>query len=162
MIQKNILKRTCTRTSPRWLWALASLISLEQGYRVMSLFLWCLWAVAPGWAGPPSPQMITEADAGRTIAVQRGEKFALKIRNPASGGYDIVTPIYDPGILKLASRKAIPPEPAPFPKLGDFGEIVFEFDTVGIGATDLAIQIARRGEVKKPSEEYLKVKVKVR
>ena len=86
--------------------------------------------------------------------------MVLNLRNPASGGYTVVTPVHDPHILKLVSRKVLPPEPAPFPKAGDFGKIIFEWEAAGVGETDLTVQISREWEKQKPPLDYLKVRIR--
>jgi predicted secreted protein len=119
--------------------------------------------VAPlAWADTSPPKgTITELDNGRTFTFRVGEVITVRIPNPATGGYNIVTPVFDPGILKLRTKQELPPEPAPLPKLGDFGAMVFEFNVIGVGETNLDIQIARDWEVNKRPEEYLKVKILV-
>lgn len=116
-----------------------------------------------GLAAPSGPnRTITQADQGRTFACQVHDKLTVVIPNPASGGYNRVIPEFNPRILKLLSRKEVPPEPAPFPKLGDFGKIIFELEVIGEGQTDMVIRIARDWEINKSPEEYLKVKIKAR
>jgi predicted secreted protein len=109
---------------------------------------------------PPPEQKITEADNGRTFTCRIGQKITVKIPDPATGGYNIITPVFNPKVLKLLTKRDLPPEPAPVPKLGDFGSIIYELEVIGAGKTDLAIQIARNWEeVSKRPEEYLKVKI---
>jgi predicted secreted protein len=118
--------------------------------------------MSPGWTNiSPKIHTFTEKDQGRTLSLRVGEKLVLNLRNPASGGYNIVTPVYDPHILKLVSRKDIPPKPAPVRKLGDFGQIIFEWEAIDAGETDLTVNISREWEVKKQPLEYLKVKIRV-
>jgi predicted secreted protein len=115
-----------------------------------------------GWANlAKSRKIITEQDNGKTIILKVGERFVLNLRNPASGGYDVVTPVYDAHILKLVSRKDLPPEPTPFPKAGDFGKIVFTGEAAAVGETDLTVQIAREWEKQKPPLDYLQVRIRV-
>jgi len=109
-------------------------------------------------ASPPS-LTITDADNGGSFTCRVGELITVRTRNPATGGYNIVNPVFNPEILKLQAKKELPPEPAPFPKLGDFGTLVFEFEAIGVGETNLTIEIARDWEVNKSPEEYLKVKI---
>jgi len=114
-----------------------------------------------GSAGAAGGPEITETYRGGPLVVKIGEKTTLNLRDPASGGYSIVTPVFDARILKLLSTKHLPPTPTPVPRMGDFGRIVYEFQAIGVGETELAIQIARPWEKTQPPEEYLKVKVKV-
>lgn len=129
--------------------------------RIKALILIAFLATTtPGWADPSNPRrMITQDDQGRTFTCRVGDKITASIGNPASGGYSIVTPVFDQRILKLLSRKELPPEPTPLPRFGDFGKIIFELEVIAGGETNLIIQIAREWEVNKPPEEYLKVKV---
>jgi len=134
--------------------------SLSIGITALLLFT-ALAATSPGWADfASSNRTITDADHGGTVACRVGQQITVKIRNPATGGYNIVTPVYNPEILKLLAKKELPPEPALFPKLGDFGTVVFEMEVIGKGETNLTIEIARDWEVNKRPEEFLKVKIK--
>ena len=136
-------------------------LCLSPGAGIKALLMFAFLAVtAPGWADPAGAnRLITEADQGRTFACRVGEKITVSIPNPATGGYNIITPVFDHRILQLLARKELPPEPAPVPKLGDFGKLVFELEVIGVGETNLVIQIARDWEVNKSPEEYLKVKI---
>jgi predicted secreted protein len=127
------------------------------------LIIFTAMSITPlGWADMPHPNLtITEADGGKTIAFRVGETITVRISNPAAGGYDIVTEFFDPKILKLQARKDVPPEPTPIHRYGDFGKIVFEFEAIGAGETDLVIRIARRWEVKIEPEEYFRVRIRV-
>jgi len=118
-------------------------------------------AVSGGASLAPPPRVITAADQGRTLACKLNDNLVLQLLNPASGGYDQVTPIFAARILRLVSRKELPPEPTPIPRSGDFGQIIFEFQAISPGETDLVIRIARKWEVKKPPEEYFKARIKV-
>lgn len=111
---------------------------------------------------PPANQTITEADGGRTIDCQVGETLTVRISDPATGGYGIVTQVFDRKILKLLARKELPPEPVSIARHGDFGKIVLEFQAIGTGETDLVIRIARKWEVKQHPEQYFRVHIKVR
>jgi predicted secreted protein len=115
-----------------------------------------------GWTCSTSPgRTITEADGGQTVCCQRGEALTVVISNPAAGGYDIVNAVFDPKILRLVARKELPPAFSPLPRYGDFGKIVFEFQSSAAGETDLVIRIARKWEVKKEPEEHLRVRIRV-
>jgi predicted secreted protein len=116
-------------------------------------------AASEGTGVVPSIRAITDDDNGATFACRVGQRIIVKIRNPATGGYNVVTPVFAPEILKLLTKKELPPEPAAIPRMGDFGTIVFELEIIGKGETDLTIEIARDWEVKKRPEEFLKVKM---
>jgi predicted secreted protein len=124
-----------------------------------------MWVIAFAFSGGASislqPRELTEEDAGRALTVKVGDTLALKLRNPASGGYDQVTPAFDGQVLKLVSRKDLPPEPSPVPRYGDFGKIVFEFRAISPGETDLVIRIARKWEMKPRPEEYFRARIRV-
>jgi predicted secreted protein len=130
-----------------------------KGFKAV-IILAALAVTSLGWAGTTSPSLtINDADNGRTFTCRVGEQITVRTRNPATGGYNIVNPVFNPEILKLQAKKELPPESAPFPKLGDFGSLVFEFEVIGVGETNLTIEIARDWEVNKNPEEYLKVKI---
>ena len=114
------------------------------------------------WAGECSPsRTISEADGGQTITCRLGEIITVRIRNPAAGGYDIVSEHFDPKILCLQARKEASPESTPVPRYGDFGKIVFELLAVGTGETDVVIRIARKWEIKEDPEEYFRVRIRI-
>lgn len=106
-------------------------------------------------------RVITEEDNGGILGLRLTDEMVLQLPNPARGGYDQVTPIYDTGVLKLMYRKDLPAEPSPIPKYGDFGKIAFGFKAIGLGKTDLVIRVARRWEAKQQPKEFFRVKVKV-
>ncbi len=112
----------------------------------------------PGRAGDPEAQILYEKDRGSTVTLKLGQRLRLYLRNPASGGYNTEPPIFAPGLLQLLSQKQIPPEPRPVPRMGDFGMLFYEWEAVGMGATDLVINIYRPLEKKAP-KEYWRVKV---
>ena len=106
------------------------------------------------------PVMLQEKDRGRAVTLQVGQKLILYLRNPGSGGYTTNPPIFDSGVLKLASQKKLPPEPRKPARAGDFGQFYYEWEAVAPGETDIIINIFRPWE-KKPPEEYWRVKVRV-
>lgn len=112
----------------------------------------------PGRAGDPEAQILYEKDRGSTVTLKLGQRLRLYLRNPASGGYQTEPPIFAPGLLRLLAQKPIPPEPQPAPRMGDFGQLFYEWEAMGVGATDLVINIYRPLEKKAP-KEYWRVKV---
>ena len=120
-----------------------------------------LMTAAADSAAPANGPIITETYRGGPLTAKVGEKITLNLRDPASGGYSIVTPVFDARVLKLLATEKLPPERQTVPRMGDFGRIVYKFEALTPGETDLAINIARPWEAKKPPEEYLKVKIKV-
>lgn len=113
------------------------------------------------WAGASAqaagPLTITEKDTGRAFTVKVGQKLVVDLRNPGSGGYDVLAPEYDARILKLLGQRR---QPRTDPRrMGDFGRVVFEFEVLKTGQTDLVVPIKRPWE--KQSEVYLKVKISV-
>ena len=102
--------------------------------------------------------VITNKDKGRTFKVNVGEKITVNLRDPGGGGYNILTPAYDPTVLQMLGERHIPrANPS---RMGDFGRRVYEFQALKEGETTLIVPIKRPWE--KQSETYLKVTIKVR
>jgi len=104
---------------------------------------------------------LTERDDGRILILKPGDIIEMNFANPARGGYNIVNSIFDSSILELLSKREQPQEPSPIPKLGDFGRIIYEFKVVGLGQSDLAIQIGRDWEVNSQARDLVRVKTVV-
>lgn len=124
--------------------------------------------IAPGvlvgtvWSeAAPAVQTLTEKDTGTSLTLKVGDRLVLDLRNPASGGYTNVSPLFDVKILKLVLTREIPPQPGPTPRLGDFGRIRLEFEAVGEGETEVVVQISRKWEKDKKPLEYTKNRVTV-
>lgn len=109
----------------------------------------------------PAALTLTEKDSGRTLTLKVGETLVLNLRNPGSGGYNVLPPVYDGEILALLSRKDIPPEKRPQPLMGDFGRIEFTWEARQPGATEVTVNIARPWEKTKPPEQFMKIRVRV-
>lgn len=116
-----------------------------------------LLGLAVGMAQSVDSLTITEKDSGRAFTVKAGQKVVLDLRHPGSGGYDFLTPEHDQGILKLVGQRRIPRSDSR--RLGDFGRMVYEFEVLKEGRTDLLVPIKRPWE--NQSKEYLRVKIKV-
>lgn len=101
---------------------------------------------------------LTERDDGRILSLKPGDIIEMNFPNPARGGYNIVNIIFDSSILELLSKREQPQEPSPIPKLGDFGRIIYEFKVIGLGQSDLAIQIGRDWEVNSQARDLVRVK----
>ncbi len=119
---------------------------------------------APGLAGVERdmPKVFTEQDSGKTLTLKVGERFTLNLRNPASGGYSVLTPVYDRAIITLVSQEKLPPEKTQPPRAGDFGRLVLVFEALAPGNTTLTINIARPWEKDQPPLPFLRVEVKVK
>ncbi len=134
--------------------------------RIVLLLMAGFWLLAlmppaaPVQAGPAA-LTLTEADSGRTVTLKVGETLVLNLRNPGSGGYNVLPPVYDGEILALLSRKDIPPEKRPQPLMGDFGRIEFTWEARQPGATEVTVNIARPWEQTKPPEQFVKIRVRV-
>jgi predicted secreted protein len=114
------------------------------------------------WAGAPSgPRVITEKENGGTVTMKPGEKLVLNLRNPASGGYSRVSPLYDQRFLRLVTQKEMPPASGPTPKMGDFGRLDFEWEALNPGETEVVIKAARPWEKGQEPLSYFKIKVVV-
>ncbi|MCX5892958.1 MAG: protease inhibitor I42 family protein [Deltaproteobacteria bacterium] len=109
----------------------------------------------------PAAITLTEKDSGRTLTLKVGETLVLNLRNPGSGGYNVLPPVYDGEILALLSRKDIPPEKRPQPLMGDFGRIEFTWEARQPGTTEVTVNIARPWEKTKPPEQFMKIRVRV-
>jgi predicted secreted protein len=103
----------------------------------------------------------TEKDSGRTATLKLGDRLRLNLRNPGSGGYTVLAPVYDHQILTLLSREDIPPVKRPQPLMGDFGRIEFTWEARQPGATAVTVPIARPWEKNKPPEKFVKIQVVV-
>jgi predicted secreted protein len=132
-------------------------------FPVLVIFLLAASVLTAGAGGKmdPSGPVITETYQGGPLAAKVGEIITLNLRNPGSGGYSIVTPVYDARVLKLISEKHVPAQRGPVARAGDFGRIVYEFQAIGAGETELAIKIARPWEKQQPPKEFLRVTIKV-
>ena len=115
-----------------------------------------LMALAAG----PGPVTLQEKDRGRTVTLQVGQKLILYLRNPASGGYHTLPPIFATAVLKLLEEKKLAPEGRARPRAGDFGQFYYEWQAKKKGKTNITINIKRPWE-KKPPQEYWRVKVRV-
>lgn len=109
----------------------------------------------------PAAITLTEKDSGRTLTLKVGETLVLNLRNPGSGGYNVLPPVYDGEILALLSRKDIPPEKRPQPLMGDFGRIEFTWEARQPGATEVTVNIARPWEKTTPPAQFMKIRVRV-
>ncbi len=101
---------------------------------------------------------LTEADTGRTVTLKVGEKLLLNLRNPGSGGYNVLPPVYDGELLTLLSRREVPPTKT---KLGFFGRIEFVWQARQAGDTEVTINIARPWEKNTPPQQFFKIRVRV-
>lgn len=102
---------------------------------------------------------ITEENNGQVFRLRVGEKFLASIRDPASAGYNIITPVYDASVLRVVSREKLAQEPSPFPRFGGNDRIVFKMEVIGSGKTRLIIRIARDWEVNVAPQDSLSVKI---
>ncbi len=127
------------------------------GFLVMALLL----AAPPVLAAAPATYTLTEKDSGRMVPLKVGDKLLLNLRNPASGGYTVLPPVYDAKILTLLSRQDLPPEKRPMPLLGDFGRLEFTWEAREPGETEVTVNIARPWEKTKPPEQFVRIRVRV-
>jgi len=105
------------------------------------------------------PLTITEKDNGRAFTVKVDQKIIVDLRHPGDGGYDVLTPDYDVKVLMILGMKKQTTTPAGPKRLGDFGRVIYEFEALKEGQTDLVVPIKRPWE--KEPKEYLRVKIKV-
>lgn len=118
-------------------------------------------APPPLQASAAATHSLTEKDSGRTVTLKVGDRLRLNLRNPGSGGYAVLPPLYDHQVLTLLSREDIPPEKRPQPLMGDFGRIEFTWEARQPGATAVSVPIARPWEKDKPPEFFVKIQVVV-
>jgi inhibitor of cysteine peptidase len=126
---------------------------LLAGFWLMALML----PAAPLRAAPAA-LTLTEKDSGRTVTLKAGETLLVNLRNPGSGGYNVLPPVYDGEILTLLSRRDLPPAKS-IP--GDFGRIEFVWQARQAGDTEVTINIARPWEKNKSPEQFTKFRVRV-
>lgn len=123
------------------------------GFLLMALML----PAAPVQAGPVALSL-TEKDSGRTVTLKVGETLLLNLRNPGSGGYQVLPPVYDGKILTLLSRRDLSPTKS---RPGDFGRMEFVWQARQEGDTEVTVNIARPWEKNKSPEQFMKIRVRV-
>ena len=111
---------------------------LMAGFLLMALML----PAAPVQAAPAA-LTLTEKDSGRTVTLKVGETLVLNLRNPASGGYNVLPPAFDDKILTFMYRRDLAPKKA-LP--GDFGRLEFAWQARQAGDTEVTVNIARPWE----------------
>ncbi len=114
-------------------------------------------AANAGATGPPAPVVITGEAQGRTVQLKVGQRLILKLGNPATGGYTTKPPVFNEQILTLKSQKKVPPTSG---LAGDFGTLVYEWEALAPGRTEVAITIYRSWEKTAP-EHFFRVNVEV-
>jgi len=119
-------------------------------------------AAAPAGSANYPPKLLTGKDSGTTLEIRPGERFTLDLRNPASGGFAEISPVFDPGVIRLVSKDLMPPLWTPEPRCGDFGRLVLVFEAVAAGNTDLTINVGRPRDKTKVALPFMKIAVKVR
>jgi len=107
----------------------------------------------------PHTMHITEENNGQVFRFRVGDKFLASIRDPASAGYNIITPVYDTSVLRMVSRIELAQEPSPFPRAGDSARIVYKMEVIGSGKTHLIIRIARDWEANIAPHNSLSVSI---
>ena len=138
--------------SPGWRSRVAPL--LMAGFLLLALRL----PAAPVQAAS-ADLTLTEKDSGRLVTLKVGETLLLNLRNPGSGGYSVLPPVYDGGILTLRSRRDLPPTQS---RPGDFGRIEMVWQARQAGDTEVTVNIARPWEKHKSPEQFLKIRVRVK
>ena len=91
---------------------------------------------------------LTSPDNGKTLNVANGQTIEITLANPGDGGYQFNTPDYDNSIIKLISTTSIPYVSAsgtPI-RVGNFGTVVFKFQTLNVGQSKINITASRSWE----------------
>jgi len=124
------------------------------------VWLICLLVLALSLPSPlqADHRTLTEIDSGQTVTLQVGEKLVLSLRNPGSGGYDVLSPVFDDQVLTLLSRRDIPPNRT---RPGWFGRIEFTWEARRPGETGVTVNIARPWEKGQPPKQYVHLLVRV-
>jgi predicted secreted protein len=131
-------------------------ITPKKAIALAALTVALIWLLAVQAAA--RDRVITNQDNGRTFKVNVGKKIMVNLRDPGGGGYNFLTPEYDPTVLKMIGERHMPrANPS---RMGDFGRKVYEFQAVKEGQTTLVVPIKRPWE--KQSETFLKVTISVR
>ncbi|MCX5885216.1 MAG: protease inhibitor I42 family protein [Proteobacteria bacterium] len=81
-----------------------------------------------------------DREIGGPIEVRVGQSFAVEMRNPASGGYVLKEPEFDPHILQMRDQKFIPP-PENERIAGNFGRVEYVFKAIAPGITEIIFKI---------------------
>jgi inhibitor of cysteine peptidase len=126
---------------------------LMAGFWLLALML----PAAPVQAAPAA-LTLTEKDSGRLVTLKVGETLVLNLRNPGSGGYQVLPPVYDGKVLTLLSRRDLPPTQS---RPGDFGRIELAWQARQAGDTEVTVNIARPWEKHKSPEQFLKIRARV-
>jgi predicted secreted protein len=131
-------------------------ITPRKASALVALTAVLLWLLAAQAAA--ADLVITNKDNGRAFTVNVGQKIIVNLRDPGGGGYNFLTPENDRSVLKMIGERHLPrAEPR---RMGDFGRMVYEFQALKEGQTNLVVPIKRPWE--KKSETYLKVTISVR
>ncbi len=127
-------------------------------FLMAGLLLMALMLPATPVQAAPADLTLTEKDSGRTVTLKVGETLLLNLRNPGSGGYQVLPPVYDGEVLTLRGRRDLPPTQS---RPGDFGRIEFVWQARQAGDTEVTVNIARPWEKNKPPEQFMRIRVRV-
>jgi hypothetical protein len=85
---------------------------------------------------------LSSVDDEKNVVVTKGQIIAITVRNPGDGGFRFDDPKYDSSILQLKNKTHITGMIDPdvnVVRTGDFGEDIFEFESINIGKSKIDI-----------------------
>jgi hypothetical protein len=125
--------------------------------RMAVVLVWLGVVLLGADAGPTSPSQltITSKDSGKTFSVTVGQRLTVDLH--IEGGFQGMTPEFDPAILALLgqSLKSFTGPQGP----GISVQVTYEFVVRKEGQTDLTILMKGSGEKIGQAKPYLKVKI---
>jgi inhibitor of cysteine peptidase len=106
----------------------------------------------------PQTHRLTEADAGRTVALHTGDRLAIILPGNPTAGYSWVLAAVDRGVLAPVGE---PDYRAASAAIGAGGIFSFEFEAVGAGETAMHLAYRRPWEKRRRPAQTFDVNVTV-
>ena len=104
-------------------------------------------------------RVISSEHNGQRLKAKPSESFVLVLHNPASGGYLVRDPEFDPQILSLQKMEKKPPsDPS---REGDFGSFEWTFRAIEEGISVLIVRAFRPWEKEKPPTVIFEASIQV-
>jgi len=107
---------------------------------------------------PPEVIRLTEADAGKTVALRTGDRLSVSLAGNPTAGYSWEVATVDRRVLAPASA---PDYHASSAAIGSGGVFAFEFEAIGPGRTALHLAYRRPWEKRRRPVQTFAVDVTV-